>query len=244
MTRTLLRTALAATLVTATLHAAPAPRAMHVALVGDSLAYGSGDESGQGIAGRLEPEMQRRGVESIVTTNLGTYGVTTRDLAAKLSRPETRASIAEADAVVLSVGANDIRLLLTGEEPLRSPLAIAGGVLRNIETIVADLRTINPGARILILGAYAPVAHERATEFLGPLIAIWDTMLALRFAGDPLVTIVPMADIVGTPERLSTLDSFHPGGDAYQEAAGRIAEILAGARPEAAAASSPPKRGI
>lgn len=229
MTQTLLRAAtLAATLVAATLHAAPAPRPMHVALLGDSLAYGFGDESGKGIAGRLEPEMRSRGVESIVATNLGAYGATTRDLTAKLRQPEARASVAEADAVVLSVGANDIRLLLTGEERLRSPLAIAGGVLRNIETIVTDLRSINPDAHILILGAYAPIAHDRASEFLGPLIAIWDTMLALQFAADPLVTIVPIADLVSTPERLSSLDSFHPGGDAYQDAAARIAEILAG----------------
>lgn len=234
MIRSIRFAALAATLAVATLHAAPPARSMHVALLGDSLAYGVGDESGKGIAGRLEPELRSRGVDSMVATNLGAYGATTRDLAAKLRQPDARAAIATADAVVLSIGANDVRLLLTGGEPLRSPLAIAGDVLRNIERIVAELRLLNPDAQVLILGAYAPVAHGRAAEFLEPLIAIWDTMLALQFAADPLVTIVPMSDIVSAPNRLSTLDSFHPGGDAYQEAAARIAEILAGSAAEAA----------
>ncbi|HVR44310.1 MAG TPA: GDSL-type esterase/lipase family protein [Thermoanaerobaculia bacterium] len=244
MTATIRAAALAVSLAAATLHSAAPPPELNVAVVGDSLAHGVGDESGMGIAGRLEPELRSRGVESIVATNLGTWGATTRDLAAKLRQPDLRASIAAADAIVLSIGANDIRLLFTGEEPLRSPLAVAGGVLRNIERIVAELRLINPGARILILGAYAPLARGRAAEFLEPLIAIWDTMLALQFAADPLVTIVPISDIVGAPERLSTLDSFHPGGEAYQEAAARIAELLAGPRLEAAAEGSPGKAGL
>src|SRR5688500_18913561 len=42
-----------------------APGEMHVALLGDSLAFGAGDETGKGIGGRLEPELRSRGVKSI-----------------------------------------------------------------------------------------------------------------------------------------------------------------------------------
>lgn len=206
---------------------ASAARELHVAMLGDSLAYGAGDESGKGIAGRLEPELRGLGIDSVVTTNLAANGATTRDLRARLQQPATRAALARADAVVLSIGANDVRLPLDGERPLPSPLVLVGEVLRSIDDIVAEVHRINPETRILILGGYTPVAHERVSVLLGPLIALWDGALTGRFAGNPRVFVVRLSDIVDRPERLSTLDSFHPGGDAYQEAARRIAELLA-----------------
>jgi lysophospholipase L1-like esterase len=55
-------------------------------------------------------------------------------------------------------------------------------------------------------------------------------MLATRYASNPRVAVVRLSDIVNRPDRLSTIDSFHPGGEAYQETARRIADLLA-ARP-------------
>ncbi|HUP46451.1 MAG TPA: GDSL-type esterase/lipase family protein [Thermoanaerobaculia bacterium] len=223
-----LRAAVLSAILAASLAAYPAsmPRTMHVALVGDSLAYGAGDEAGKGIAGRLEPELRSRGIESIVTTNLGSTGATTRDLAAVLRLRATRTAIARVDAIVLSAGANDLRAMLLGREPMRSPLIIADEVLRNMDAIVADIRSLNPNARILILGGYIPIADDRAPALLEPLVAIWDAALTAQFAGDPLVSIVRLSDIVNRPDRLSSIDSFHPGGEAYQETARRIADLL------------------
>lgn len=227
MNSTLRATVLTAALAVGTAEAAP-PQAIHVALLGDSLAYGAGDEAGKGIAGRIEPELRSRGVTSIAATNLGANGATTRDLAARLKQPAVRESLAGADAIVLSIGANDVRRALTSGGSLRSPFLLVEEVLTNVDGIVTELREINPAARILILGAYAPVPDTRAAAFLAPLTAMWDAMLAAQFAHDPRIAIVPLADIVGTPDRLSRRDSFHPGGEAYQAAAGRIAALLAG----------------
>lgn len=206
---------------------AEATRSMHVALVGDSLAFGAGDEDGKGIGGRLEPEMRSRGIDSLVTTNLGVTGATTRDLEAALLVAATRKAIESADAIVISIGANDLRKTLLGEERLRSPLLIADEVLRRMDGIVTEIRAMNSNARILILGAYTPIAHERAAAALEPFIAIWDAVLITQFADDPLVSVVRLSDIVNRPERLSKVDSFHPGGEAYQETAKRIADLLA-----------------
>lgn len=223
---TSLRISLLMVVLAVSLPAAPATGTMHVALVGDSLAFGAGDESGKGIGGRLEPELRSRGIKSIVTTNFGVTGATTRDLNAALRKPAVREAVARAHAVVISAGANDLRATLLGEEPLRSPLIIAGEVLDNIEAIVAEVRRVNPKARILILGGYAPIANDRAAVLLEPLVAMWDAALLARFADDPLVSLVRMSDIVDRPERLSKVDSFHPAGEAYQETARRIADLL------------------
>ena len=209
-----------------TASAAEPTRELRIALLGDSLARGTGDESGKGIAGRLSPELRKRGIDQVVSTNFGTSGATTIDVAAKLRQPAVRAAIARADAIVLSMGANDVRRSLSGQQTFRLPLEVVDQVLRNMDAAVADIRTMNPDARILILGAYAPVRQSRAAVLLAPLVAIWDATIVARFAADPLVELVRLSDIVDRPGRLSTLDSFHPGGEAYQETASRIADLL------------------
>lgn len=213
----------------ASVQAKPAAKSLHVALVGDSLAYGAGDEEGKGIAGRLQPELRSRGIDSVVTTNLGTTGATTIEVGAKLRDAATRRKLAGADAIVLSMGANDLRELFS-EGGIGSPFELIDRVLSNIRSAVTDLRRLNPDAKILILGAYAPLPEERVVVFLEPLIAMWDAELAGQFADDPRVAVVRMSDIVDRPERLSPIDSFHPGGEAYQKTAARIAELLTSTR--------------
>lgn len=214
----------------ATLAPAALARDFRVATLGDSLAYGSGDEAGKGIAGRIEPELRSRGAKRVVTTNLGINGATTAEVGARLQDHAARRALRRADAIVLSMGANDVRQAFRREQSIRAPLDLLGQVLGNLEATVTELHRINPDARILILGAYAPLPHERTAILLEPLIALWDATLIAQFADDPLVEVVRLSDIMNRPERLSTLDSFHPGGEAYQQTAARIAELLAGPR--------------
>ena len=202
------------------------PRTLHVLSLGDSLAYGAGDESGKGIAGRLETELEAHGIADVETVNLGVNGAQTSDLLTRLKQKRVRDEIARADAIVLSIGANDLfRSPHSREETLRAPLAVAERILGRIETIVADLHAINPGARVLVLGGYNPVPRHEWASSINQMLAIWDAALAARFEHDRRVAVVKMSDIV-TPQRLSRYDSFHPGGDAYREAAKRIAGLL------------------
>jgi lysophospholipase L1-like esterase len=202
------------------------PQNLHVVALGDSLAYGAGDESGEGITGRLEDELRTRGVNTVETVNLGVNGAQTADVLARLRTKRVRESIAAADAVVLSVGANDLfRSSHSREEILRAPLAVAERILVRIETIVGEIHAINPRARILMLGGYNPVPRHEWAPVINQYLGMWDATLAARFEHDQRVAVVKMADIV-TPQRLSRYDSFHPGAQAYQEAAKRIAAML------------------
>ena len=202
------------------------PETLHVVAIGDSLAYGAGDESGEGIAGRLDEELRRRGVRSVETVNLGVNGAQTTDLMSRLKTKRVREAIAASDAVVLSIGANDLfRTPHSREEIMRAPFAVAERILGRIESIVADIHSINPEARVLLLGGYNPVPRHEWAPTIETYLGMWDATLTARFEDDPRVAVVPMNDIV-TPQRLSRYDSFHPGAAAYQEAAKRIAGML------------------
>jgi lysophospholipase L1-like esterase len=202
------------------------PKTLHVVSLGDSLAYGAGDESGEGITGRLDDELRARGLTSVETVNLGVNGAQTNDVLTRLKQERIRKTISAADAVVLSIGANDLfRSSHSREEIMRNPEAVAERILGRIETIVAEIHRINPRARVLMLGGYNPVPRHEWAALINQYLGIWDQLLAARFEHDERVAIVRMADIV-TPQRLSRYDSFHPGSAAYSEAAKRIAAML------------------
>jgi lysophospholipase L1-like esterase len=202
------------------------PEALHVVTLGDSLAYGAGDESGEGITGRLEEELRGRGVSSVDAVNLGVNGAQTGDVLSRLKQARVKKALENADAVVLSIGANDLfRSSHSREEILRAPEAVAARILDRIETIVREIHRIQPEARVLVLGGYNPVPRHEWAALINQYLGMWDEVLAARFANDSRVAVVKMADIV-TPQRLSRYDSFHPGSAAYREAAKRIAAML------------------
>lgn len=202
------------------------PQNLHVVSLGDSLAYGAGDETGRGIAGRLETELRTRGVQSVATVNLGVNGAQTGDVIARLRQQRVRTAVEQADAVILSIGANDLfRTPHSREEIMRAPFAVAERILGRIEEIVAEIHTINPRARVLVLGGYNPVPKHEWASLINQYLVMWDDALAARFEEDRRVAVVKMADIVG-PAQLSRYDNFHPGGEAYREAAKRIASML------------------
>ena len=202
------------------------PQTLHVVSIGDSLAYGAGDESGEGIAGRLEDELRARGVDDVETVNLGVNGAQTSDLIRRLEQKRVREQLARADAIVLSIGANDLfRSQHSREEMLRAPIPVAERILGRIATIVTELHEINPRARVLLLGGYNPVPRHEWASTINQYLGMWDTVLAARFEHDPRVAVVKMSDIV-TAQRLSRFDSFHPGEAAYRDAAKRIAGML------------------
>ena len=199
---------------------------IRVVALGDSLAYGAGDESHKGITGRLKEDLTARGFRDVETVNFGVNGAQTSDLVAKLKQDRVRCELEQADAIVLSIGANDLfRSRQAREETMRAPLAVADRILSRIEAIVADVRRMNPRARILILGGYNPVPTHPLAPMINQYLQLWDATLSGRFEHDPLISVVKMSDIV-TRQRLSRYDNFHPGGAAYEAAAERMAEML------------------
>ena len=200
---------------------------MKLVALGDSLAYGAGDETGGGLAGRLRGTFD--------TVNLGVNGAQTSDLLGRLRQERVRREVAGADAIVLSIGANDLfRSQAARNETLRAPLAVAMRILGRIEQVVDELRRLNPSARILILGGYNPAPDHPQAPLIDQYLGLWDATLANTFEGDPLVSVVQLSDII-TPRRLSRFDRFHPGGAAYAAAAERIAEMLGEERRESVA---------
>ncbi|MDQ6802781.1 MAG: GDSL-type esterase/lipase family protein [Acidobacteriota bacterium] len=198
---------------------------MRVVVVGDSLAHGTGDDSGKGIPGNLEDEFKQRGIPADVK-NYGVAGATTGDVENKLHDEAIRADLAGADAIVLSVGANNVF-----QDPEARARAIrdrdtyAQEILNQVAGVVAQIRAINPDAELMLLGGYNPLPDHPLSGGISRYIKNWDKLMNNRFEADPLIDVVKTSDIVDSGDKLAG-DHFHPGAAAYREIAKRIADLL------------------
>ncbi len=189
-------------------------------IVGDSLARGTGDESGLGIGGRVVDELRRRKIDTKNIVNLAINGSRTADLLQQLESHNVQVVIAESNAIIVSIGGNDLWGDNWRNAPPRDPQAVIGGVIDRIARIVDKVRAINPRARIYIIGLYSPFGRV-----LAPLVNDWNARLTERFAKDTNLVVVETADLFMWRDRLS-LDRFHPSAEGYALIARRIADTF------------------
>jgi len=192
--------------------------AMRIVVAGDSVAHGQGDESHTSFAAHLDRALTQIGVEHQTLVDVAISGSVTRDLARVLERPLVR----DADAIVISIGGND----LYGDSQRRlmstiAPRLMMDLVANRIESIVRRIEH-ESRARIVLLGVYDPYGNPKLDED----VSLWSAKLYERFADDRRVQVITIADLFMTRRRISPIDRFHPNADAYERIARRVAEAL------------------
>ncbi len=199
-----------------------------ILVVGDSLAKGTGDETGKGFGVNVLEAFRKRGPAEIA--NLAVNGMESPEVLALVETTNVRALAAGASLILVSVGGNDLSHSLTrGAEPTDVADALAASRVRyaqNLRTILADLRDANPSARICVLGLYDPFDGDNGPGRVGASVILqWNTLITETALSFPNVTVVPTFDLFqGRPDRLSA-DHYHPDGKAYEEIARRILQI-------------------
>ena len=195
-------------------------------ILGDSLARGTGDETGLGVGGRLVDELHRRKINTANIVNVAVNGARTQDLLQQLEGSNIRRLLSQSNVIILSIGGND----LWGDNNWRTaaprdPEAVMDQVLAKVEKSEQLVRSASPHGRIFIIGLYNPFVTTPVGAVLTPFVNRWNAKLVERFASDPNVVIVQTSDIFAFRDRLS-LDRFHPGDEGYAMIARRIADSL------------------
>jgi len=204
--------------------AAPAVGTIVPIILGDSLARGTGDESGLGIGGRFVDELRRRHIDSRNIVNLAINGARSADLLQQLEGHNVRVLLAQSNVIIVSIGGND----LWGDNFRNAPPdpeMIMGKVLGNVGRAMDVIRDANPHARIFFIGLYNPFGGTPAGKMLNPFMNEWNAKMVERFSRDPNLVVVQTADLFTWRDRLS-LDRFHPGDEGYALIARRIADAF------------------
>jgi lysophospholipase L1-like esterase len=202
-------------------------------VLGDSLARGTGDETGNGFASDVLRSLRRSG--AVDMANLAVNGAESRDILPLLAGENVRRLAASADWILLSVGGNDLSHAVTGEDGEgASPLpAISGSRARyagNLREILSRLRQANPRAPIYVVGLYDPFGSEGPQARIGASVILsWNALVEETALSFPNVSVVPTFDLFyRRPDRLAA-DHFHPNGKGHQAIADRIVQLLPGA---------------
>lgn len=210
---------------------APANNNFNVVAIGDSLAKGTGDDSGGGFAKRTVELQAKQGTESKLINNLGINGLTTTKLIPLLDEKGVQYSLKEAGIIILSIGANDLfdgHRIQNGdgmpeEEELRKAIIQAEDSFKNV---VDKIYQINSNARLVYISLYNPFSDIEGIRDMGnKAVNAWNTVamdVLANYKGEGSL-IVPTFDLfMNNSTQYLANDHFHPNGDGYQLIAERI----------------------
>lgn len=199
-------------------------------VLGDSLAKGTGDESGGGFAQDVADSLRRRG--PIEFANLAVNGAESQDLRELVGSANVRSLAASADWIVLSAGGNDLshsapRAAAAPVEALEDVGRARARLIANLREILGLLRQANLEAPILIIGLYDPFGQAGpGTRAGASVILSWNAAVQETALSFPGVLVVPTFDLFyGRADRLAA-DRFHPNRAGYEAIARRIEQLL------------------
>jgi lysophospholipase L1-like esterase len=207
----------------------PAGRSFLLVL-GDSLARGTGDETGKGFAADVHEALKKRGPLDVA--NVAVNGAESSDVLRMLDSENVRRLVASADWILLSVGGNDLSHALPREATMpSSPLEEIGAAraryASNLRQILSLLREASSRAPVYVVGLYDPFGDEGPRARMGASVILsWNTLIEETALSFPKVFVVPTFDLFqGRPDRLA-VDRFHPNGKGHQAIADRILQLL------------------
>ncbi|QCT02640.1 lipolytic protein G-D-S-L family [Paenibacillus algicola] len=217
----------------------PLPERVKVTALGDSLAKGTGDNSGEGYVRRSITRLNEIGVQSELLNNLAINGLTTEGLLSNLKDSGMQYALEKSDLILLSIGGNDLfqnsgltdnAQAQSGEAALDPEQLVQEipAATERLKQIIQSIREINPTARILYLGLYHPFGDIEELLLPGNMaVSSWNYAAQQVINEDANAMLIPTFDLFqGKLEQYLSGDHFHPNGEGYQQIADRIAQGL------------------
>ncbi len=199
-------------------------------VLGDSLAHGTGDETGKGFATDVFEALRKRDGAEIA--NLAVDGAESSELRDLLEKENVRRLAASAAWILVSVGGNDLTHAAPGLEgspasPLEELSRARASYAANLRTILATLREANPSAPIRVLGLYNPFEDRAgASRVPASVLRGWNSVIQETAQAFPEVLVVPTFDLFEYRQDRLALDHFHPNRAGYSLIAARILQDL------------------
>lgn len=197
--------------------------------LGDSLTRGTGDPDGKGYVGYLSDELRDKSPEDIAVRNFGVNGLTAPELAGQLKESALQGEIEAADAIVVSIGGND---LFRGGETLGHLDSEYIGQLRNgyleqLDVILRELRERNAAADIFLIGLYNPFIELSNNAETTAIVRDWNHAAAEVVSRYPNAVLVPTFDLfqLRVQDYLAR-DQFHPNAEGYRLIGERVASLI------------------
>ena len=201
-----------------------------VVALGDSLTRGTGDDTGKGYIGYLVEELEEKSKEKITIHNFGVKGYRSNQLLDQLKQGEVQRQIKSADYILITIGGND--LFQSGQTFLKMDeqqiTQAKENYLKNLESILKELRTINDSAVVFHIGLYNPFIDLNDSKLTTKIVRDWNYEANQLLDQNEKAVYVPTFDLfqLSVNDYLYT-DKFHPNAEGYRLIAERVASLIA-----------------
>jgi len=200
-----------------------------ILILGDSIAKGTGDEKGKGFSVYLPEDFKTSTSKEIIVDNAGIDGQESRGLLELLQSGRFDNKIADMNMVVVSIGGNDVRQILTMNSIAKEGQfnTIQVNYIRNLKAIIQVIRNINPTATIICLGLYNPY-EKSGTSADTRLLNEWNYNTQQLIGEDGKAIFIPTYDLMHfNLNQYIARDGMHPDSAGYEVISERISRTVA-----------------
>ncbi|CAM3718472.1 SGNH/GDSL hydrolase family protein [Mesobacillus thioparans] len=200
-----------------------------IVALGDSLTRGTGDDKGKGYIGYLVDELEEKSDEKISIHNYGVKGYRSNQLLEQLKQSEIRRKIQNADYILITIGGND--LFQSGQTFLemdeKKIAQTKEEYLKNLDSILTELRSLNDSAVIFHIGLYNPFIDLNDSAATTKIVRDWNYETNKLLDERQKAIYVPTFDLfqLSVNDYLYT-DKFHPNAEGYRLIAERVASLI------------------
>ena len=201
-----------------------------IAIVGDSIAFGTGDEKASGFSTYLPNYLKPQTTKKVTVDNMGINGQESAGLLGQLQSDKPKALIATADVVLISIGGNDLRSIRSRNNASidqNEYNTIETAYLKNLKEIFQTIRKDNANAYIVFVGLYNPYEKDAPSYEDTAFMNTWNYSTQKLFENDAKAIYIPTYDIFKyNLNRYLAKDGLHPNALGYQVVSQRIAKSI------------------
>ncbi len=199
-------------------------------IIGDSIAKGTGDETGKGFSFYLRDYLKNQTSKEVVADTIGIDGLQTNGLLELVHGENLKPALAAADLLLISIGGNDLRQIRRLKDMARDDVfqKTFDSYVTGLTSILKTIRRINGDLLIIFIGLYYPSVQEISPDDIRLLLA-WNEGTQKIIEQEGRAIFIPTYDLFKlNVSKYVTRDALHPNAAGYQAIADRIGKNIEG----------------
>lgn len=199
-------------------------------IIGDSIAKGTGDETGKGFSFYLPDYLKNQTPKEVVANTISIDGLHTNSLLELVRGENLKLALAAADLLLISIGGNDLRQIsrLKGMERDDGFQKTFDSYVTGLTSILRTIRKTNGDALIIFIGLYSPSVQDISPDDIR-LLLTWNEGTQNIIEQEGRAIFIPTYDLFKLNiSKYIALDALHPNAAGYQAIANRIGKNIEG----------------
>lgn len=201
----------------------------NILVMGDSLAKGTGDDSGKGFAKGFGDLMKSKESKPINITNIGINGDTSSGLLNVLNDEQNLKYAEQSKIIFISIGGNEIKGFKsagTSIENRSNMNDVENKYFNNLQNVFKIIRSRNKNSTIVFIGLYNPFGNNINSDKI-KFLADWNSKTDEFVSQDTNAVFIPTYDLFKyNMDSYLAGDDFHPNTLGYEAISKRIFEAL------------------